>query len=442
MPESRTQWLRDFAYAVGDRLLEVPGGRALKELAVAGAVKLIYRAPWTSLDLIGVTGTNGKTTTTVLVRHLLHEQSPTAALGTLGALLQDGRILPFRVETGTTPGRLELARMLRELVREGIESVATEVTAPALEYGRVDPLTFDVAVFTNFTRDHLDIFVTMERYHDAKVRLLRHVVDGGTVVTNADDPAWDRIAETWTSGRLVTYGMSARDADVTASDVRSFPDRTEFTLSTPLDEEQVVALPLIGEFNVANALAASAVALSRGLSGREIASRLEEAPQVPGRLERISDRPCPVYRDYAHTPDALESVLETCGRIADGRVLLVFGGKGDRDRGKRPMMGEVAVRRADEVIVTTDNPRSEDPESIIDDVVAGLEPGSYHREPDRRTAIHRALAAAEEDDLVLLAGKGPEAYQEVQGERLPFDEEEIVRRYVDRSGEMPGTDRS
>lgn len=441
MSESGRERLRDFAYRVGDRLLDVPGGRILRELGVKGAVKLIYRDPWDALDLIGITGTNGKTTTTFLVRHLLHEDSPSAALGTLGAVLQDSRRLPFRVETGTTPGRVEFARMFRELAREGVESVAMEVTAPGLEYGRVEPLTFEVGAFTNFSRDHLDIFVTMERYHAAKTDLLRHVADGGTVVVNADDPAWDPIAEMWDSGKLFTYGLRDQDADVTARDIRISAERSEFTLCTPGGSEEVV-LPLVGEFNVANALAAAAVALSRGLSVEEIAGRLATAPQVPGRLERISDRPCPVYRDYAHTPDGLEALLTACGQIADGRIWLVFGARGERDRGKRPLMGEVAVRRADEVIVTSDNPGSEDPEAIIDEIVAELETGAYHREVDRRKAIHRALARADGDDLVVIANKGHETYQEIRGERLPFDEKEIVRRYVGRSGGPAPRDRS
>lgn len=423
---------REIIYRLGKKIGTLPGGDLVRQLAVTTAVKFLYREPWRSMKLIGVTGTNGKTTTTFLIRHLLHDRTPCAALGTLGAVLENGRTLPFKVDAWSTPGPVEMARILRRLSEEGVESVALEVTAAALHYGRVERLTFDTAVLTNLTREHLDIFETFESYREAKLQLVSSVRQGGTLVRNADDPAWETAGRKLDSGRVLTFGINDGSADVVASDIRPADSSTEFTLFTP-GGHATVRLPLIGDFNVSNALAACAVAVSQGITGPEIAARLEDAPAVPGRSELISTRPCRVYRDYAHTPDALKSLLIAMRNIAEERIILVFGVGGDRDAGKRPEMGRAAGRLADEILVTSTNPRTEEPESIIDDLVAELTSDQYARIPDRRTAIRTALAEAREGDTVVLAGVGHQDYQEIDGERVPFDESEIVREIAEQS---------
>jgi UDP-N-acetylmuramoyl-L-alanyl-D-glutamate--2,6-diaminopimelate ligase len=284
----------------------------------------------------------------------------------------------------------------------------------------VEGLEFAAAVFTNLTRDHLDYHGTMEAYLAAKALLVGHVARGGAAVVNADDPAWNALPA---APRTVRYGTGT-DVDVRVSDVRCGPAGSDLVI-TFAGEPQPVTLPLIGDFNVTNALAAAACAWSLGGAPAEIAARLAVLPQVPGRLEIVHARPT-VLRDYAHTPDALERAIEAVRPFAAGRVIVVFGCGGDRDRGKRPEMGRIAAAGADVAIVTSDNPRTEDPERILDDIEAGMGDVAHERIEDRREAIARALTLAEPDDLVLLAGKGHETYQIRGTTKLPFDERQIV----------------
>ncbi|HEX7120627.1 MAG TPA: UDP-N-acetylmuramoyl-L-alanyl-D-glutamate--2,6-diaminopimelate ligase [Longimicrobiales bacterium] len=395
--------------------------------AAALAAATIYGEPAAALHLVGVTGTNGKTTTAWLLRYLLGARWSSAAIGTLGVILEDGRPLPGG-EALTTPGPVDLARVLRELVDRGAGAVTMEVSSHALDQGRVHALGFDAAVFTNLSRDHLDYHGTEEAYLGAKRSLAGLLRPDGAAVINADDPAWAGLEDA--APRALRYAIDAGGVDVRAEDVELGAFGARFRLVTPTGAAPV-ALPLLGAFNVHNALGAAGAGLALGLTVSEIAGRLETAPQVPGRLEKIADRPCAVLRDYAHTPDALERVLSALRPLVAGRLIVVFGAGGDRDRGKRPLMGAVAERWADVPIVTSDNPRTEDPELIIDEIVAGMPQGRHLRVTDRRAAIARALELAEPEDLVLLAGKGHETYQIVGKEKRPFDERRIVGELVE-----------
>jgi UDP-N-acetylmuramoyl-L-alanyl-D-glutamate--2,6-diaminopimelate ligase len=360
-----------------------------------------------------------------MLRHLLDAPDGRAAsIGTLGVLVgSDGA--PLAGGGGlTTPGPVELQRVLRALVDRGVRTVAMETSSHALHQRRVEGLCFQVAVFTNLTRDHLDYHGTMEAYLAAKAMLLDLLAPGGTAVINADDPAWAALPA---AARTVRFGTAA-SADVRAADVRYTPRGSRWSLAVG-GERHEVALPLIGDFNVANALAAAAAAWSLGMPPGDIASRLSTLPQIPGRLEILHQRPT-VLRDYAHTPDALERALEAVRPFTVGALIVVFGCGGDRDRGKRPEMGRIAEAHADRVIVTSDNPRTEDPERILDDIEAGMTAGRHERMEDRRAAITRAIAGADEDDVILLAGKGHETYQIRGTVKHPFDERAIVREII------------
>lgn len=393
-------------------------------LAAAVAAAAAYDNPARSLTIAGVTGTNGKTTTVGILRHLLSTAgSPgsAASIGTLGVLGGDGSPLPGGSGL-TTPGPVELQRVLRELVDRGVRHVVMEASSHSIHQRRIAGLQFACAVFTNLTRDHLDYHGDMESYLAAKASLVTFLAANGSAVVNADDPAWNTLPE---APHKVTYGRT-NAADVRAEELRLTPSGSRWILKVAGDRQEV-ALPLVAEFNVDNALAAAAAAWSLGMSPAEIAERLTTLPQVPGRLERLAERPA-VYRDYAHTPDALERALHAVRGFTPGRLIVVFGCGGDRDRGKRPEMGRIASELADLSIVTSDNPRTEDPERILDDIEAGMGATPHLRIEDRHEAIAAALREAHaNDDLVLLAGKGHETYQLRGGKSYPFDEREIVR---------------
>ena len=402
-------------------------GRRAAALAAAAA----YGWPARRLRLVGVTGTNGKTTTVNMLRHILDSPDVRgASIGTLGVLIgSEGD----HMEGGgglTTPGPVELQRVFRALVDAGIGSVAMEVSSHSLHQRRVEGVQFDVAVFTNLTRDHLDYHRTMEEYFRAKAMLLEYLLPHGVVVHNVDDPAWSALR---TNRRRIGFSERVATAEVHAEQVRFHPWGSDWTLALGT-ERLPVGLPLIGDFNVSNALGAAAAAYALGAHTPKIAERLSSLPQVPGRLERLNERPA-VLRDYAHTPDALARALEAVRPFARGRLIVVFGCGGDRDRGKRPVMGGIAEKKADVAIVTSDNPRTEDPERILDDIEAGMH-GAHERVVDRREAIARALDIANDDDVIVLAGKGHETYQVRGTTKYPFDEKEIVQELVE--GRKPG----
>lgn len=398
--------------------------------AAAHLAALFAGDPAAALRLAGVTGTNGKTTTTLVLQHLLGELDGAAALGTLGLRLPGGDVRPRG--RMTTPGPLQLNVDLAEAVEAGAGWMAMEVSSHALDQRRVDGLSFAAAVFTNLSREHLDYHPDMASYRDAKLDFLRHLADEGVAVVNADDPAW-QVPE-FESARTIWFG-GAPKADVRAEEVRYSARGSSWRLVAS-EEDVEVELPLLGDFNVSNALAAAAAAHALGCSLRGIASRLASVPQIPGRMETLAGPPGPlVVRDYAHTPDGMSRALGALRPLASGRVTVVFGCGGDRDRGKRPLMGEAAAAGADRVIVTTDNPRTEPVQRIIEDIVGNLPAGAAEVIEDRAEAIRVAVDGAGAGDVVLLAGKGHETYQDVRGEKLPFDEAAIVAEIV---GASPG----
>jgi UDP-N-acetylmuramoyl-L-alanyl-D-glutamate--2,6-diaminopimelate ligase len=400
-------------------------------LAAAFAAAAFYADPWDELTLAGITGTNGKTTSAAILRHMLAREVPTASLGTLGALGPDGTVVPG-TEGLTTPGPVAFARWLRELHSDGARAVAMEVSSHSLDQGRVAAARFDAALFTNLSRDHLDYHGTLEAYRAAKLLLVNLVKPGGVVVLNADDPAWHDVAAPDT--RVIRFGLR-ETADITAADIRASTAGMEFMLRTP-DGSIHASLPLFGLYNVSNALGVAAVLWGLGWSPDMIAAGLLEIPQVPGRLERVGtpEGAPTVVIDFAHTADALERALAALRPLTEGRLIVVFGAGGDRDPGKRVGMGRAAAEGADLSIVTSDNPRTESPEQIASEVESGMGNAPRRRVIDRREAIRAALSEAGSEDLVLLAGKGHETYQIWGEERRPFDERAVVREIFAGTG--------
>jgi UDP-N-acetylmuramoyl-L-alanyl-D-glutamate--2,6-diaminopimelate ligase len=405
--------------------LVVNDGR--RAAAVAGAS--VFGWPARQLQLVGVTGTNGKTTTVNMLRYLLDDpDARSASIGTLGVLTGSDGVAREGGGGLTTPGPIELQRLFRELSDEGVRRVAMEVSSHSLDQGRVEGVLFDVVTFTNLTRDHLDYHGTMDNYFAAKAKLLDHVLPHGAVVYNVDDVAWTKLQ---TDRRRVGFSERLSTVEVHVEDIRFGPRGSEWTLR--LDDSSVtVRLPLIGDFNVTNALGAAATAYALGMPAAHIGERLSSMPQVPGRLEVLRERPT-ILRDYAHTPDALLRALDAVRPFARERLIVVFGCGGDRDKGKRPEMGAIAEQKADLAIVTSDNPRTEDPEAILDDIERGMSGTNHERIEDRRAAIARALDIAAPNDVVILAGKGHETYQVRGTTKFPFDEKIIVNELALRT---------
>jgi UDP-N-acetylmuramoyl-L-alanyl-D-glutamate--2,6-diaminopimelate ligase len=384
-----------------------------------------YDHPLNQLDVVGITGTNGKTTTTAMMRHLLDRDADAGSIGTLGAFDGAGDRVESSAGSLTTPGPLDLQATFRALVDRGVHQVAMETSSHALDQGRLDGITFAAGIFTNLTREHLDYHGTMEQYLGAKLRLADLVGADGVLSTNADDPAWQTLRR---DRRTVAWGDAA-DADVRVQRAVYRASGTVFTLSGRFGSRDVT-LPFLGQFNVANATGAATVALARGMPIDAVVERLATAPQVPGRMERLADHPFVVLRDYAHTPDAFARVLAMLRPLTSGKLYILFGCGGDRDPGKRPIMGRIAAERADRVILTSDNPRREDPDRIIDEIAADMPASSYDRVLDREDAIAHVLDLARAGDTVLLAGKGHETYQIEGTTYRHFDERDIVRNLL------------
>ena len=410
-------------------VVEQPSGLGVPEIVVTdgrrAAIALArawYGDPGRRLSLIGVTGTSGKTTTTLLVRHLFNGRGTAGSVGTLGAYDGGGHSIPSTAGSLTTPGPVDLQATLAALVGVGVDRVAMETSSHSLDQGRLDGLVFDGAVFTNLSREHLDYHRTMDEYRVAKLKLFDYLATTGVAAVNGDDPAWAGLEG---RARVVTFGLKP-GRSVRAEAVELGPVSSRFTLAGRFGSADI-ELPLPGEFNVSNALGAATVALGMGLGMAAVAEGLGQAPQVPGRMERLVEHPCVVLRDYAHKPDALERVLQTLRPLTRERLIVLFGCGGDRDTGKRPIMGRIAAQLADLTVVTSDNPRTEDPDRIIDEVMAGIPAGAaVQRIADRREAIRWALGQSRAGDTLVLAGKGHETYQLVGKEYLPFDERTIV----------------
>ncbi|RYP83358.1 UDP-N-acetylmuramoyl-L-alanyl-D-glutamate--2,6-diaminopimelate ligase [Nocardioides guangzhouensis] len=385
----------------------------------------LYGAPAAALRLIAVTGTQGKTTTTRLADQAFEAAGITAGvIGTVGT-----RVAGEEIRTSlTTPEAPDLHGLFAMMRERGVEACAMEVSSHALVMGRVDGVVFDVAVFVNLGRDHLDFHADVEDYFQAKASLFTPA-RARLGLVNIDDPYGRRLAAE-AGIEIRTFSATGAPADWRALDVRLAPDGSEFTVVGPDDEWASTWVPIAGDFNVANALAAIAAMTEAGFPLADVAAGMAAADGVPGRLEKVeAGQDFHVVVDYAHKPDAVEAALTTLRPLTEGRLIVVIGAGGDRDTGKRPVMGEIAARLADVVVVTDDNPRSEDPAAIRAAVLAGTTGGGAEvREVgDRRLAIRTALALADPGDIVLVAGKGHERGQEIQGEVHPFDDREVVR---------------
>ncbi len=428
--------LEDPAFAVrrGPTYIEVRDARR----TMAGMAATYYGRPDKEIDLIGVTGTNGKTTTTFILKHLLTE--PAAPVGLIGTVRYEigARVLPA---TRTTPESLDLHALLAQMKSAGCRAAVMEVSSHALEQGRVAPIQYQVGVFTNLTRDHLDYHQTMENYFAAKVLLFANLDrpgSPGVAVVNADDPYGKRLVQMLRSRiRVIAYTVQGDlDADLEASGLVSTPQGTRGMLRVG-GQTLAFSLPLIGSYNVANALAATGAALALGLSPHTVVERLRDTPQVPGRLEKFESADgVTAVVDYAHTDDAVRKALTVLRGITRGRLICVLGCGGNRDALKRPLMAAASVESADYSIFTADNPRQESIESILDHMEAGLADiaaaGKYERVPDRRQAIAHALAMAQPGDIVCVAGKGHETTQEIAGQFHPFDDRLVVQEFLRR----------
>jgi UDP-N-acetylmuramoyl-L-alanyl-D-glutamate--2,6-diaminopimelate ligase len=390
--------------------------------AMAPAAARFNGDPTAALAMVGITGTNGKTTTSFLTRALLEASGrSTGLIGTVTSWV-GGEERPV---VRTTPEAIDLQRMFADMIEAHPPDSAAvmEVSSHALSLGRADAIHWDVAAFTNLTQDHLDFHRDMEDYFLAKRRLFEVAGEqGATLIVNVDDEYGARLARDFP--QALTLGIDAPDAALRARDLKAGPASTDFTL----DGTRFTA-PLPGRFNVLNSLVAIAAARALGVDDATIAAALPGAGGVPGRFEPVSEgQDFAVIVDYAHKPDALDNVLRTARELAgERRLIVVVGAGGDRDRGKRPLMGAAAARWGDVVVLTSDNPRSEDPEAILDAIAEGAGAGAI-RISDRRAAIDHAIAAAGPGDVVVIAGKGHETYQEVAGGvKLPFDDREVAR---------------
>jgi UDP-N-acetylmuramoyl-L-alanyl-D-glutamate--2,6-diaminopimelate ligase len=402
-------------------------------LTLADLSATFYGFPVRKLKMAAVTGTNGKTTTTFLIQHICEKAGLRCGLiGTVRYQIGE-RVLPA---TRTTPESLDVQELLAQMRDSGCRAAAMEVSSHAIAQDRTRGLEWDVAVFTNLTQDHLDFHGTMENYFEAKAKLFTDLTHQEkkrkpVAIVNSDDRYGEQILSKIDKRiSVVTYGMGAR-ADFRASNYRMEFGGTSYQLDAR-GKSYLVRVPLIGRFNVANSMAALAAANSLGIGLREAVLSLSKSPQVPGRLEMVpAKRQFQVFVDYAHSPDALLNVIKTLRELEPRRLIVVFGCGGDRDREKRPLMGQVVDQNADHAIITSDNPRKEDPEAIISQVEKGFRSNRYEKIVDRAEAIDHAIGLAQPRDIVLIAGKGHEAYQEFADHTIPFDDIQVARRALE-----------
>ena len=401
--------------------------------ALQAAVPFFYDYPASKMRMIGVTGTNGKTTTTHIIAHLLRSQGYTVGvIGTVHILIDD-QSYPIH---NTTPDVADLQQILQQMVDAGVTHCIMEVSSHALALGRTAGVEYDTAVFTNLTQDHLDFHKTFDNYLAAKAKLFKQVSasyqvkEGKGAVINVDDAYGQSIVDVTTSP-MITYSTEGKGT-MNASDLTVTAKSSQFTLNYD-GKSYPISTKIAGMFNVYNTLAAVGATLYEGLSMEEIVKGLATFTAVPGRFELIEEgQDFAVVVDYAHTPDGLENILQTAKKIVENRILVVFGCGGDRDATKRPIMGRIAAQFGDRVFVTSDNPRTEDPVQIVKDVEVGVREGlhddvTYEVIVDRREAIHKAIAEATTGDVVIIAGKGHEDYQILKDETIHFDDREVAR---------------
>ena len=416
---------------VGVAVLYVPN----LEKALDTIVPFFYDYPARAMRVVGITGTNGKTTTSYLVRAILrHAGHRVGLIGTIQAMIED-EVLPT---SNTTPDIIVLQQMLAEMRTRGMDTVVMEVSSHALALGRVAGIEFDTAVFTNLTQDHLDFHKTMENYARAKAHLFELVSapgakEGKTAVLNADDAASETM-RAYTRCPIITYGVD-HPADLTAQDVQLACDGMELTLMHGGKRLFHLHTGITGLFNVHNVLAAVGASLAEQVAATDIAAALTAFTGVPGRFELVREgQDFAVIVDYAHTPDGLENVLRTARAVTKGHIIAVFGCGGDRDRTKRPIMGRIGAEMADIAILTSDNPRTEDPTTIVDEVERGVLPvigdKPYEKIVDRRTAIFHAIGRAQAGDTVVILGKGHETYQILKDGTIHFDDREQAREAI------------
>lgn len=395
-----------------------------------------FEYPSCKLRMIGITGTNGKTTSTYLIKSILQQAGfKVGIIGTIQNSIGD-RILPAQ---NTTPDVIDLQRLLAEMAQADMDYVVMEVSSHALALNRVAGCEFDIGIFTNMTRDHLDFHVTFEKYLEAKTKLFQLLgngenrKEGKAAIINIDDKASAFISE-HTKCKMLTYGIE-KHADLLAKDADIQANGTEFDIIGPFGV-MPLQLKITGLFNVYNVLAAVGAALAEGIDVHVIKAALENFQSVPGRFELVdAGQSFSIIVDYAHTPDGLENILKTAQQIVKKRIIVVFGCGGDRDKTKRPIMGQLAAQYGDIVIATSDNPRTEDPKTILDEIEIGIKksltPGKiYEKIIDRRHAIERALHLAETDDIVIIAGKGHENYQILKDRTISFDDKEVAQAII------------
>ncbi len=386
-----------------------------------------YGYPSRELNMIGVTGTNGKTSTTYFIESVLnHIKHKTAVIGTVEIRI-GGKKREIDFATSTTPDTIELNQMLRIMADEKCDDVVMEVSSHSLELKKVKGINFKVGVFTNLTQDHLDFHKTMENYCAAKAKLFRMCEHG---VVNIDDEWADKIMENATCDFL-TYSIE-KPSDLQAKDIEYLPDRVHFTVNIK-GEDVRFELMVPGRFSVYNALAAIGAMVSMGVDTEDIREGINSIEGVPGRIQSIkNNKGFNVIVDYAHTPDGLENIINAVREFTKGRVITVFGCGGDRDKTKRPVMGKIVAELSDIAIVTSDNPRSEDPEEILKEIEVGVKPvtDNYEMHTDRREAIKRAIEIAEPGDSVIIAGKGHENYQILKDKTIHFDDAEVAKEIL------------
>ena len=417
---------KDFTTTEKISVLRVPD--MLSALAVI--VPYFYEYPSRQMRVIGITGTNGKTTTSYLLREIFSCAGfKVGLIGTIQTLIGE-ESYPVR---NTTPNVIDLQKLLLEMLNKKVEVVVMEVSSHALAENRVAGVEFDTAIFTNLTQDHLDFHGTMENYLRAKAKLFDMVSRRGrkqnkTAIINIDDAAGGEILKHCLCEKI-TYGLK-NSADLRGAEINLRSDGMNLSL-TPCSLS--LNLHLTGIFNVYNVLAAVGAATAEKISPETIKIALENFKSVPGRFERIfSDKPFEVIVDYAHTPDGIKNVLETARQIVQGKIIAVAGCGGDRDHKKRPIMGKIASELSDKVILTSDNPRTENPEKILDDMETGIDKKNYERVTDRRAAIFKAIELAGAGDIVLILGKGHETYQILKDKTIHFDDREIAREAIEK----------